>query len=314
MIYRTAIVVTYEHKYKSCFKKNKFCRYWNPHKLSVCTKIGSDIHDPDRFDINQEDEYRNDKVFLKRCMGCEYMNGFNPILFLLCKSNTDTSLLRSHNGDYSIKYSVKTQETVDSDALMNHFFKGLTRSFEKREMIEAMILSMEETKKGSSRMYSLLWHYTNILEMNTTMASFYILHQSYPMFQSHDVETLVLSSGLSAVDGEEQMMAISHVDNNGTFRNITSYGNYLLRPDCSEEFNNMSWNKYVRLYDIIQKPIKRRKKTAKTTSVRPNEINLLADETDELDDNEIEDRKSHKHQVYHHYRCLLAECLFRQIR
>ena len=78
------------------------------------------------------------------------------------------------------------------------------------------------------------------------MASFYLLHKIYPMFQSHEVSTLVLSSGLSAIEGNDQMIAICHADNNGSYRNITAYANYLLRPDSIEDFENMSWHKYLR--------------------------------------------------------------------
>ena len=78
------------------------------------------------------------------------------------------------------------------------------------------------------------------------MASFYLLHKIYPMFQSHEVSTLVLSSGLSAVEGDDQMIAIFQTDNNESYKNITSYANYLLRPDSIEDFENMSWHKYLR--------------------------------------------------------------------
>ena len=212
IIFSTAIVLTYEHKYKhhgSCFKKGVVCRYWVPHELYYCTIIGSnDVEDV-------EDDYKDDKVNLQRCIGCEYMNAYSDVLFMLTKSNCDISVLRSHNGDYSIKYVAKPQDTVDSTAVVHRFHKGLIKSFEKRYAVESANTDLDVIQKGKSRLYSLIWHYTNMIEICTTMACCYILRNTYAMQQSHKVSNLLLTCGLVVMNNDDELIQITSADKIG---------------------------------------------------------------------------------------------------
>ena len=113
---------------------------------------------------------------------------------------------------------------------------------------------MEEAKKGSGWLYSLLWHYTNMVKMCASMASFYILHQTYPMFQSHETATLVLSAGLSAVDDGDQLLQVPRINDKGSHSNISPYTHYLLRPDRDNIFDKISWYRYVREYEMVKMP------------------------------------------------------------
>ena len=158
MIFSTAIVLVAEHKYqhhKSCFSKGICCRYFIPHQPCNCTSIGG---------VDTADEYIDDKIYFQRSVGCEYINAYNIVMFLLTKSNCDFSLLRTHNGDYSIKYVAKCQDAIDSEAVITRFHAGLVRSFEKRAAIESGSDNIDLQKRGISKLFSILYHYMNMID------------------------------------------------------------------------------------------------------------------------------------------------------
>ena len=61
-------------------------------------------------------------------------------------------------------------------------------------------------------MSSLIWHYTNMREVCTTMACCYILRNTYAMQQSHKVANLLLTCGLSVINDDEDLVQITTAD------------------------------------------------------------------------------------------------------
>jgi hypothetical protein len=206
MVYTCAIVQTQEHKFAhhgSCFKKglqtgckHLYCRYAFP-KASQCITIVR----------SGATEIASDEVSLRRPLGSEYLNGYLIPVLALTKANADCTVLRNKNVSYCTKYTTKAQDTVDSCALVNKYIASMKKSFENRQKIEAANPSLTDDLVARGRLFSLTWQYTNMQEIANTMASLYILRNAPPMYQSHECVPLILSSGLSMIDGKTEVVA-----------------------------------------------------------------------------------------------------------
>jgi hypothetical protein len=202
MVYSCAVVQTQEHKFShhgSCFKKglqtgckHLYCRYALPKSSQNSTTVGSSA------DVS-------DEVLLRRPLGSEYLNGYMVPVLALTKSNADCTVLRNKNVSYCTKYTTKVQDTVDSCAVVNKYIACMKKSFENRQKFEAANPNLTEDIVARGRLFSLTWQYTNMQEIANTMASLYILRNAPPMYQSHISVPLILSSGLSVIDGRTEV-------------------------------------------------------------------------------------------------------------
>jgi hypothetical protein len=227
IVYTQAITTTHEHKYEhhgSCSKKGvqpgckfAYCRYGYPKTPHFNTTIGttssgaadSTYNDGSSCKEQPEILNDNDELIIKRLLGCEYINPYVPDIFSLTKSNADVTVLRGKNVGYCTKYTAKVQDTVDSVAIVDKFLSAMKKSIINRELIEnneGNNKSAEE--KGRCRMFSMMWHYTNMHEIANTMAAFYVLRNAPPMYQSHEVTSLILVSALNTADGKDQVTLI----------------------------------------------------------------------------------------------------------
>jgi Helitron helicase-like domain at N-terminus len=210
MVYTCAIVQTQEHKFAhhgSCFKKglqtgckHLYCRYAFP-KPSQCSTIVL------RSGATTED-VASDEVSLRRPLGSEYLNGYMIPVLALTKANADCTVLRNKNVSYCTKYTTKAQDTVDSCAVVNKYIASIKKSFENRQKVEEANPSLTDDLLARGRLFSLTWQYTNMQEIANTMASLYILRNAPPMYQSHECVPLILSSGLSMLDGKTEVETI----------------------------------------------------------------------------------------------------------
>jgi hypothetical protein len=134
------------------------------------------------------------------------MNPYSTIQFALTKSNGDVSFLQSRNTEYVTKYATKAQDTIDSIAIAERHMTALSRAIRNREAVEqAAGTSVSVSQAARGRLFSFLWHLTNMVEIMTTMASLYILRNESPMYQSHPNTALTLISAIAAVEGSEQV-------------------------------------------------------------------------------------------------------------
>jgi hypothetical protein len=150
-------------------------------------------------------DFEDDKLILKRGVGCEYINPVPSEIFELTKSNSDVSLLIGHNVGYSTKYTTKVQDVIDSPATMDRYVLGIKRSFENRARKEEENPDMSERSKSVGRLFSFLHLITNYQEVATTMAARFILKRTPPMIQSHETQNLIMSAALSIVKGFNQV-------------------------------------------------------------------------------------------------------------
>ena len=133
------------------------------------------------------------------------MNASNEITFELTKSNGDELQMLNHNIGYATKYPTKVQDTVDSVATLNRYTAGVNRSFANRDARELLQPDLTEEQKAAGRMYSLLFSYSNVQEVADTMAAWYVLKQSKPMYQSHKTDHLVLAAALKMINNQEEV-------------------------------------------------------------------------------------------------------------
>jgi hypothetical protein len=241
-IYSICVLTVQEHKFEhhlSCFKKGrlqgcrfKYCRYCYPRDHKENTSVS-----------------RN-SMEIKRLPSCAYINAYSDVLFSLCKSNCDISLMRSLNLGYAIKYAAKVQQDIDSEALFKTFKDNIKRSFMRNQMRESVPgYNKSDRAKGDSRLFSLLYHFTNMQEIASTMAALYLLRQSQPMYESHMVVSLNLNNALAQIDGGEQIFNVREAaDSNNNYVGLSAYACYTNRP-LHEVFNNVSWYSYQRNYE-----------------------------------------------------------------
>jgi hypothetical protein len=260
-----AIALSQEHSFKhhgSCFKRNnkknkhvKICRYNLPNFLrNHETMLGL-------FPLKDSDDMPDEELHLKRVVGCEYLTSYNDLLFKLAPSNHDVAFLRGRSTMYSVKYTAKPQETVDSATIVDRLVENFQRALDRKKLLEEQNPEWTDYMRGSSRLHSLLYQLTGVHEVTSTMASLYIYRDNMAFYESHPAVSLVLASALPAARGEGVELGVSAFpSDDGTHKCSNPYLEYLFRPlECEQ----LSWYEYCACFELINKPSKKKKKKKK---------------------------------------------------
>ena len=267
-----AIFVSQEHSFKhhgSCFSRGKkrgckqlICRYDNPKAerlMQTALEYTSSL-DPSETIENE--------LCLRRVVGCEYLTPYNEQLFSIIRSNHDIAFLRGRSIIYSVKYTVKPQETVDSTAIVERLITGFDRAFRRREELETENPNWTDTQRGSGRLHSLLYQLTGVQEVANTMASFYVYRNEMAFYESHPKATLILASALAKARQEDDEIVISpYPQADGSYSGMTAYQDYLWRP---LKLDKLSWFEYqqgIELINIKKQKTNKRQKTSTATFI-----------------------------------------------
>ena len=204
LTYNTSIVRAYEHRFEhtnSCFSRGLvpgckfiFCRYCMGFDCHCSTTIGTD------------DPADGDELIIKRQLGANYMNPVQGHIFALTKSNCNVTAQRGRNASYCTKYSAKPQDKVDSNAVLDAYIAGVKRTYNRRLPIEdAQGDRVTDEKKAKARLFSFMYHRTAMDEVAVTLAAWFLLKNSPPMYSSHACAPLMLYAATNAFQGTTQV-------------------------------------------------------------------------------------------------------------
>ena len=163
-------------------------------------------------------------------MGSEYINGYSPIFSSLFKSNHDLRFLRGTNADYSVKYTVKSQEQVGAEKALAATLNAVKRPYAscQRAECENPDMTLEEIGKGRAR--SPVYNMANRCKVDGTTAAFCISTKGVSFVFSH--RRADLSPGvLMAIAKGKETAVTARGKNRGGASGGMQVTKYLMRPD-----------------------------------------------------------------------------------
>lgn len=250
----------YRHR-KSCFKKSvrnndaSECRFQMP---------ASPHLEPTQF--------INGKLVHKRNLGCEYLNGYNPVLAQVFPGdNHDIQLLIGGTSTkevsfYTMKYATKKQQKIEN--LQNFIYHEWIQK-RKKELAQSAISSMTTSQLGFGRLSSMVYQLSKYNEVPATIASLYLLRES-GFYISHSFATLSLFEAINYCKGlETQANVVQQPTPLGddptqvnTYAIIKILDDYIYRPLA---LANVCWFEFSQLFTRIKKP----------TKIKEKDVNML---------------------------------------
>jgi hypothetical protein len=237
----------YNHR-KSCFKKSvrttdtNECRFQMPcppHPVQT--------------------ELIDGQIIYQRDLGCEYLNGYNPILARVFPGdNHDIQLLIGGTSTkevsyYTMKYATKKQQKIEN--LQNFIYHEW---IEKRKKELSRTQSLSTSQLGFGRLSSMVYQLSKYNEVPATIASLYLLRES-GFYISHSFTSLSLYEATNFCQNLETQANIVHQppdeniasDAEPQYAVIRVLDDYLYRPD---QLENMCWFQFINDFTRKTKP------------------------------------------------------------
>jgi hypothetical protein len=230
----------YNHR-KSCFKKSvrttdiNQCRFQMP----IAPHPGPT-------------EFVDGQLILQRNLGCEYLNGYNPILARVFPGdNHDVQLLVGGTATkevsfYTMKYATKKQQKIEN--LQNFIYHEWIEK-RKKELQRNVTATMTRNQIGYGRLSSMVYQLSKYNEVPATVASLYLLRES-GFYISHSFVTLSLFESIHLSQGEQSQANIvrqspSEENDEPQFAIIKVLDDYLYRPNS---LDHMCWFEVTKCY------------------------------------------------------------------
>ena len=104
------------------------------------------------FQFGAQHEDGDKELHLKRTVGCGYLTPSNNQLFALTCSNHEVAYLRGRSIMHCVKLTAKSQETVDSVAVVDRLVAGFERALERNEKasLRASVMGCLQCLTGES--------------------------------------------------------------------------------------------------------------------------------------------------------------------
>lgn len=278
-----ALAIVQEHHYrhhKSCFKKGKkpgmnciLCRYCKPDDVQSQTNFTDDSH----ADISP-----------RRLLGSSYLNAFDKVFLSLGKSNHDIRWLRPHNVEYSVKYPAKSQGPIDQQKALDELNKATSRSYRNMAKKREQHPHLTPSEIGNFRSRSLLYHLSNFMQVDATLAAYFVCTNQGPMICSHREVTLSLFPIMSLIKGGDVTVTFVQTKGNGAIASM------LLTKYLSRSDRKLCLYEWLVRYGGKER-LRRQKRKRSQSSLHANLLDEEAmEDTDSSSDNETDEKESVK--------------------
>lgn len=241
----------FKHR-KSCFKKSvrnddpSECRFQMPMTPRL-----------------EPTQFIDGKLLHHRGLGCEYLNGYNPILARIFPGdNHDIQLLIGGTSTkevsfYTMKYATKKQQKIEN--LQNFIYHEWIEK-RKREIARSATSSLTTSQLGFGRLSSMIYQLSKYNEVPATVASLYLLRES-GFYMSHSFATLSLFEAINFCKGFETQANIvlqpktpeDDPSTNTNYAVIKILDDYINRPNV---LNSVCWFQFVQEFLRVKKPAK----------------------------------------------------------